>query len=41
MKPTTFDYEIPILEIIEIQIEHGYEASGNNSGMNLPSWEFI
>lgn len=35
------NYEMPLVEIIEIKVEHGFEASGNDGGMSLPGWEII
>lgn len=38
---TMKDYEIPLIEIIEVKVEQGFATSENNGGMNLPSWEII
>lgn len=40
-KSTKKDYAPPFMEIIEVQVEQGFSSSGNNGGMNLPSWEII
>jgi len=34
-------YESPILEIIEVEVEQGFNGSGNDGGMSLPGWEII
>lgn len=35
-------YESPTLELIEVQVEQGFNGSGNgDGGMSLPGWEII
>ena len=35
------NYQTPILEVIEVQVEQGYSASGNDNnggGISAPGW---
>ena len=33
------NYESPLLEIIKVQVEQGYQSSGNNNGSIVaPGW---
>lgn len=36
-----FAYVPPMLTVVEVMVEHGFEGSDDGGGTQLPSWEII